>query len=179
MVVESFYNLKMALSSPPVLGLLDFTKSFVVECDTSGIGLGAVLTQQGRPIAYFSATLKGSALSLSTYEKKMLTIVKAKRKWRPYLLGKPFVVRTDQKSLKYLMEQRITTPTQTRWLLKILGYDYIVEYKKGFDNQATDSLPRVVEFQLLSVSMPQAKWWSSLQREVQNDPFYATLLSGP
>lgn len=70
----------------------------------------------------------------------MLAIVKSIRKWRPYLLRKPFTIRTDQKSLKYLLEQRITTPAQTRWLLKILGYDYKIKYKKGAENQGTDSL---------------------------------------
>jgi hypothetical protein len=76
----------------------------------------------------------------------MLAIVKAVKKWHPYLLGKTFTVRTDQKSLKYLLEQRITTPTQTRWLLKLLGYDYKIEYKRGLENQGADSLSRVVEF---------------------------------
>lgn len=106
---------------------------------------------------------------LSTYEKEMLAIVKAIRKWRPYLLGKPFTVRTDHKSLKYLLEQRITTPAQTRRLPKILGYDYKIEYKRGTENQAANSLSRVVEFQFMFVSSPQADWWPKLQAEVQKD----------
>jgi hypothetical protein len=61
----------------------------------------------------------------------MLAIVKTIRKWRHYLLGKPFIVRTDHKSLKYLLEQRITTPAQTRWLPKLMGYDYILSIRKG------------------------------------------------
>ncbi|KAA8525965.1 hypothetical protein F0562_007935 [Nyssa sinensis] len=72
----------------------------------------------------------------------MLAVVKAVRKWRPYLLGKPFTVRTDHQSLKYLLEQRITTPAQSRWIPKLLGYDYIIEYKRGSENQAADSLSR-------------------------------------
>ena len=51
-----------------------------------------------------------------------------------------------KKSLKYLLEQRITTPAQTRWLPKLLGYDYQIEYKRGLENQGADSLSRVVEF---------------------------------
>ncbi|PON61216.1 LOW QUALITY PROTEIN: hypothetical protein TorRG33x02_282370 [Trema orientale] len=126
--------------------------------------------------AYFSEALKGSALALSTYEKEMLAIIKSIRKWRPYLLGKPFTVHTDQKSLKYLLEQRITTPAQTRWLPKILGYDYEIEYKKGSKNQGADSLSRVIEFQFLSISMPYADWWSILQKEVAQDSFYKDLI---
>ena len=101
----AFKQLKVALTSPPILCLPNFTQRFVIECDVRGIGLGAILTQQNRLVAYFSETLKDSALTLSTYEKEMLAIVKAIKKWRPYLLGKPFTVRTDQKSLKHLLEQ--------------------------------------------------------------------------
>lgn len=158
----AFRRLKKTLTSPPVLGLLDFSQIFVIECDASGIGIGAVLSQNNRPIAYFSEALKRSALLLSTYEKEMLAIVKSIQKWRPYLLGKPFTVRTDQRSLKYLLEQRITTPAQTRWLPKILGYDYEIEYKHGPENQVIDSLSCVVEFQFLSISMPRADWWPKL-----------------
>ena len=68
----------------------------------------------------------------------MLAVVKSIWKWCPYLLGKPFTVRTDKKNLKYLLEQRITTPAQARWLPKILGYDYKIEYKRGPENQAAD-----------------------------------------
>jgi hypothetical protein len=168
--------LKEALTSPPVLRLPDFTQQFVIECDASGIGLGAILLQQNQPIAYFSEALKGSALLLSTYEKEMLAIVKAIKKWRPYLLGKPFIVRTDHKSLKYLLEQQITTPAQTRWLPKLLGYDYKIEYKRGPENQGADSLSRVIEFQFISISQPHADWWPLLQKEVQQDSFYADLM---
>jgi hypothetical protein len=173
----AFQRLKEALTQSPVLRMPDFSQRFMVECDASGIGIGAILSQQNQPMAYFSEALKGSSLTLSTYEKEMLAIVKAIRKWRPYLLGKPFTVRTDQRSLKYLLEQRITTPAQTRWLPKILGYDYVIEYKKGSENQGADSLSRVVEFQFLSISFPKAEWWPTLQQEVQQDPFYANFKS--
>ena len=103
--------LKMAVSTPPVLALLDFSKAFVVECDALGKGLGAVLMQGNRPLAYHSEVLKGRSLHLSTYEKEFLALVKAVRKWRPYLVGKPFIIKTDHQSLKYLLEQRIGTPT--------------------------------------------------------------------
>jgi hypothetical protein len=101
-----------------------------VECDASGIDFGAILTQNNRLVTYSSEELKGSALALPTYEKEMLAIIKTVKKWRPYLLDRSFTICTDQKSFKYLLEQQITTPTQTRWLLKFLGYDYKIEYKR-------------------------------------------------
>jgi len=122
----AFNQLKQALMSPSMLHLPDFTQPFIVESDACGIGISAILIQEDRSIAFYSEALKGSSLALSTYEKEMLAIVKAIRKWHTYLLGKPFIVRTDQRNLKYLLEQRITTPTQARWLPKIMGYDYTI-----------------------------------------------------
>jgi len=83
----------------------------VVECVASGINFGAILTQNSQRVKYSSEALKGSALALSTYEKKMLAIIKAVKKWSLYLLDRSFTVRTNQKSFKYLLEQQITTPT--------------------------------------------------------------------
>ncbi|XP_075670497.1 uncharacterized protein LOC142640323 [Castanea sativa] len=92
------------------LGLTDFFKTFTIECDASGVGLGAILMQDHRPIVFHSQVLKGKALHLSTYENELLALVTAVHKWRPYLLGRPFVIKTDQQSLKYILEQRIGTP---------------------------------------------------------------------
>ena len=89
---------------PPVLALPNFDKTFVIECDASGKGLGLVLMQQGRPIAFHSQALKGRNLALSTYEKELLALVSAIKRWRAYLVGRSFIVRTDQQSFKYLLE---------------------------------------------------------------------------
>ena len=59
-----------------------------------------------------------------------------------------------------------------------MGYEYIIEYKKGVDNQATDSLSRVIEFQLMSISTPRVDWWQQLQTEVANYPFFESLGKG-
>jgi len=101
---SSFSQLKTAMTQAPVLALPDFSQQFVIECDASGLGIGV----QGRqPIAYFSQALHGRNLSLSTYDKEMLALVTSIQKWRPYLLGHQFVVRTDHCSLKYLWDHII------------------------------------------------------------------------
>ena len=69
-------------------------------------------------------------------------MVVAVKKWRPYLLGRPFVIKTDHHSLKYLLEQRVGTPTQQKWISKLLGYAFIVEYKQGKENVVADALSR-------------------------------------
>lgn len=76
----AFERLKEAMVRPPMLSLPNFIKTFVVECDASGEALGAVLMQEGQPIAYFSQSLKGWNLNLSTYEKELLALVMAVRK---------------------------------------------------------------------------------------------------
>lgn len=89
---------------------------FVVECDASGMGLGVVLVQQGHPFAYISRKLKGRALSLSMCEKEMIAILLAIKKWRQYLIGRRFLIKTDQRCLKFLLDQRLRQESQHLWL---------------------------------------------------------------
>lgn len=129
--------------STPLLALRDFNKDFVVETDAFDVGIGAVLTQDGHPIAYMSKALSPKHQILSTYEKEFLAVLLALEKWRGYLLDRHFKIKTDHFSLKYLLDQRLSTPFQTKWLPKLLGFDYVISYKKGNDNLAVDALSRV------------------------------------
>lgn len=93
------------MSSAPVLRVPDFDIAFEVETDACEIGIGAVLMQKGQPLAYISKALHGQHLLLSTYEKELLAILLAMKKWRHYLEPAHFFIRTDHKALKYLLEQ--------------------------------------------------------------------------
>ncbi len=141
----AFEKLKEACSQPPCLALLDFSKIFVVECDASGYGVGAILMQGGRPLAFYSQALKGKALFLSTYEKELMELVLSVKKWRPYLFGNTFVIKTDQQSLKHLLEQRIGTPMQQKWVSKLLSYHFVVEFKRGKENLVADALSKQMD----------------------------------
>ncbi|GJV55960.1 retrotransposon-related protein [Tanacetum coccineum] len=121
---SAFEQLKQAMISALVLALPNFEKEFIVETDASGVGIGALLIQEGHPIAYLSKTLSAKHQLMSTYEKEFLAVILALERWRGYLLDRHFKIKTDHFSLKYLLDQRITTPTQMKWLPKLMGFDY-------------------------------------------------------
>lgn len=111
----AFEQLKVAMTTTPVLALPDYTLSFTVETDASGSGIGAVLMQQSKPLAYFSKGLSSRHQILSTYEKELLAIVMATQKWQAYLQGNRFIIKIDHQSLKYLLEQRLSSYSRNGW----------------------------------------------------------------
>lgn len=145
--------------NPPLLALPDFDKPFVVESDASGRGVGAVLMQQGKLIAYHSHSLKGRNLALSTYEKEFLALVISIRIWRAYLVGRPFIVKTDQQRLKYLLEQKIGTPAQQKWFAKLLRYSFMVIDSNGEDYGGV----------LCMISFPTPAWLTDLKVNYATD----------
>ena len=97
---NAFKYLKEAICQAPVLATPDFTKTFIVECDASGNGIGVVLMPEGRPISFESRPIKGKYLHKAIYEKIMLEILHALKKWQPYLMVRHFKVKTNHDSLK-------------------------------------------------------------------------------
>ncbi|KAJ0494369.1 putative nucleotidyltransferase, Ribonuclease H [Helianthus annuus] len=150
---SAFEELKKALSSPPVLALPNLSLPFILETDASSRGIGAVIMQNGHPIAYISKALSPKQQALSVYEKELLAIMFAIQHWRHYLSMGKFIIRTDQKSLKYLIDQKINTPLQHVWLSKMMGFDYEIVYKKGSDNLVADALSRVEGPTLLPIAL--------------------------
>lgn len=98
-----------------MLGIPDFSKKIIVETDACKTGAGAVLMQDGQPLAYFSKAFSQRNMGLSTYEKELLAVVMAVNKWRGYLMGQPFTIKTDQEAIKHLLSQKITTLMQQKW----------------------------------------------------------------
>jgi hypothetical protein len=176
---KAFSVLKNALVTAPVLSIPDFNKVFVVETDASDLGIGAVLQQEGHPIAYLSKPLGPRTSGLSTYEKEYLAILLAVDHWRQYLQHEEFVIRTDQHSLVHLEEQRLSTPWQHKAFSKLLGLRYQIVYKKGRENAAADALSRKVHEQVLSVaaiSVCQPSWLSEVTAGYNRDEAARKLL---
>ncbi|KAL0352336.1 UNVERIFIED_CONTAM: Transposon Ty3-G Gag-Pol polyprotein [Sesamum calycinum] len=140
---EAFNQLKEVMTTAPVLAMPDFSKPFIVETDASGKGIGVVLMQEDRPITYQNKALAAKNLGLSTYEKEFLALLLAVTKWRYYLQRNHFIIRTNQKSLKHILDQRIDSVLLQKWVAKLLGLSYEVQYQKGSENRAADALSRV------------------------------------
>jgi hypothetical protein len=99
---SSFQELKKRLTTALILVMLDMEKSFSIYCDASGQGLGCVLMQDGRVIAYASRQLRKHQVNYPTHDMELAVVVHALKIWRHYLMGKRCELYTDQKSLKYI-----------------------------------------------------------------------------
>jgi hypothetical protein len=139
---KAFQLLKHKLTHAPLLALPDFSKTFEIECDASGVGIGAVLMQDGRPLAYFSEKLSGAALNYPTYDKELYALVRALEAWQHYLWPKEFVIRTDHESLKHLKGQHKLNKRHARWVEFIETFPYVIRYKQGKENVVADALSR-------------------------------------
>ncbi|KAL0433909.1 UNVERIFIED_CONTAM: Transposon Tf2-11 polyprotein [Sesamum latifolium] len=139
---ESFDNLKRAMVTDPVLALPDMSKPFVVETDASDFALGGVLVQDGHPVAFESRKLKDVERRYSVHEKELLAVVHCLRLWRHYLLGSPFVVKTDNTAVSHFMTQPKLTSRQARWQELLSEFHFVLEYRAGSSNHVADALSR-------------------------------------
>jgi len=167
-----------AMISAPVLALPNFSKPFVVETDALRNGIGAVLMQEGHPIAYFSKALSFKHQGFSAYEKELMDLVLAVEKWRPYLLSRHFIIKTDHFSLKFLLGQKITTVFQSKWLPKLMGYDYEIQFRQGKENKAADGLSRLFSAQLLTIALStiSSTLLDSIKASWTQDPYLQSLI---
>jgi hypothetical protein len=145
----------------PVLTTPDFTKTFIVECDVSGNGIGVVLMKEGSPLSFEIYPLKGKDLHKPIYEKEMMEILHELKQWRPYLVGRNFKVKRDHENLKYFLEQRLSSKDKKKWVTKMLGYEFEIIYKKWKKNVVAYALSRKdedVEAFLCAISIIQPDW---------------------
>ncbi|KAK1605042.1 hypothetical protein QYE76_028715 [Lolium multiflorum] len=140
---ESFQQLKLRLTSAPILIMPDITKPFDVYCDASKIGLGCVLMQEGKVISYLSRQLKQHEQNYPTHDLELAAVVLALKVWRHYLMGNRCEIYSDHKSLKYIFTQKELNMRQRRWLELIKDYDMEIHYHPGKANVVADALSRL------------------------------------
>jgi hypothetical protein len=139
---ESFQIIKKKLTTAPVLTLPDIHQSFVIFCDASRQGLGCVLMQNEKVIAYASCLLKPHEQNYPTHDLELAAIVHALKIWRHYLIGNKCHIFTDHKRLKYIFTQPDLNLPHRRWLELIKDYDIEIHYHPGKPNVVADALSR-------------------------------------
>ena len=189
----AFQTLKDMCCEAPLLAYYDVRKDVTIQCDANKSAVGAVLLQEGRPIAYASRKLRVSELNWAPIEKEMLAIVFSTQKFREYILGKTTLVQTDHKPLEIILRKPLATaPLRLQaMMLKVSGYDLKVEYLPGKKQVLADTLsraslnevpPEEVEIQVnmlerISVSEPK---YAELQQNTANElhELYAMIQAG-
>ncbi|GKD96073.1 putative reverse transcriptase domain-containing protein, partial [Tanacetum coccineum] len=139
---EAFQTLKQKLCSAPILALPEGREDFMVYCNASLKGNGAVLMQRDKVIAYASRQLKVHEENYTTHDLQLGAVVFALRLWRHYLYGTKCVVFTDHKSLRYILNQKELNLRQRRWIRLLSDYDCEIRYHLGKANVVADALSR-------------------------------------
>jgi len=147
-----------------------------LECDASGEGIGAILSQGGHPIAFESQKLLPHERSYFIYDKEMLAIMHALAKFRQYLVGNQFRVKTDHNSLRHFMGQQGLNERQQRWVNKVQAYDFDIEYVRGKYNVVVHALSRIPTG--LSLMSIYHDWKAQLLVEYSKDRQTCEILKG-
>jgi hypothetical protein len=161
---EAFEQLKVLLTTAPVLAQPDIEKPFDVYCDASGSGLGCVLMQEGPVIAYASRQLRQHEEHYPTHDLELAAVVHALKIWRHYLLGNTCHLYIDHKSLKYIFTQSELNMRQRRWLELIKDYDLEIHYHPGKANVVADALSRKAFCHCLTVSTPDTTLCQEMEK---------------
>ena len=156
--ISAFETLKQCLTNAPVLSYPSFcleATEFNLQTDASAVGLGAVLEQDGHPIAYASRALTSPERNYSVIQRECLAIVFALKQFCHYLLGRSFKLYTDHAPLQWLSAQKMEGML-CRWSLAIQEYDFIIVYHKGSSNSNADAVSHVpLASCAVTVSLPR------------------------
>ena len=131
--------LKQKITEKPIFALLDFHKLFEVKCDASGMVVGIDLSQEERPIAYFTEKLNDAEKS-SSYDKELCAFIQALKKWRHYLMPKEFVLYTDNHALQFISRHEKLNQRHVKWIEYMLNFTFVLNHISGRTNKVVDAL---------------------------------------
>nr|GEW23027.1 RNA-directed DNA polymerase [Tanacetum cinerariifolium] len=163
------------VTQAPVLALPNFEEVFHVECDASGLGIGGVLSQNQRPIVFFSEKFNEARRKYSTYDKEFYTIVRSLDYWRHCLLFAKFVLFSDHEALKYINGQHKLSPRHAKWVEFLQAYSFAIRHKAGSANVIADALSR--RHVLTSSLQIQVPGFDTFRALYQDDPDFHTICS--
>ena len=170
----AFSLIKHKLTSAPILILPDFTQTFELHCDASKLGIGAVLSQQGKPVAYYSEKLSGARGRYSTYDVEFYAIVQAIKHWRHYLVHRDFFLFTDHDALRHLDSQAKVSSRHASWIAFLQQFTFSIKHQSGKTNRVADALSR--RHTLLSSCHTTVTSFASLSNLYPTDPFFSRVL---
>jgi hypothetical protein len=175
---KNFQYLKQLLTSYPILRIADPNEDFIVCTDACKEGLGGVLSQNGFVICYESRKLKEHERNYATHDLELSTIVHALRKWKHYLMGKRFEMRTNHNGLKYLFDRPTLNARQRIWLEFLSEYDFDIKNIKGKENKVVDALSRRVHgMHATAISMYQSYLKHGIIETAKSDLQYNDLVA--
>eukprot|EP00253_Pinus_taeda_P016981 PITA_16981 len=142
---KSFEQLKHLLTTAPILRIADPDKDYVVCTDASKEGVGGVLMQEGKVVAYESRKLKEHEQKYSAYDLELTAVIHALKMWRHYLVGRKFLLLTDHHSLTNYFSQPTLNARQARWVDFLSGFDFEINHLQGKENRVADALSQKVQ----------------------------------
>ncbi|GJY43103.1 RNA-directed DNA polymerase [Tanacetum coccineum] len=172
---KAFDILKAKVTKAPVLALPNFDEVFQVECDASGVGIGGVLSQNQRPIAFFSEKLNDARRKYSTYDKEFYAIVRSLDTWRHYLLSNEFVLFSDHEALKFINGQHKLKSRHAKWVEFIQAFSFVIRHKVGSNNQVADALSR--RHSLITTMQIRVQGFDSFRGLYCDDPDFREIWS--
>nr|GEX39023.1 putative reverse transcriptase domain-containing protein [Tanacetum cinerariifolium] len=173
---SAFQVVKEKLTATPILVLPDFSKVCELHTDVSKVAIGGVLSQGGRPVAYFSEKLIEPKSRYTTYDLGFYAVVQAVKHWRHYLFHKEFVLFTDQNSLRHIRTQDNVTHKYGRWLAFLEKFTFVVKYKTGVSNRVVDALSgRSNLLVSMQVDVPKL---DVIRERLTLEPYFSIVLQG-
>lgn len=172
---SAFTLIKDKLSSAPLLVLPDFNLPFELACDASKVGIGAVLSQHDRPVAFFSKKLNGARRRYSAYDIEFYAIVQAVRYWRHYLYHREFILFTDHEALKHINSQDSLSVRHVSWSAFLQQFTFVLKHRSGASNKVVDTLSR--RHLLLTDMRTTVPGFDTFRDLYSTDSFFSTILA--
>ena len=172
---EAFKLIKLRLTTAPILILPDFSQPFELHSDASKLGIGVVLSQSSKPVAFFSEKLSGARSRYSTYDIEFYAVVQAVKHWKHYLFHREFVLYTDHEALKHLYSQDKISARHAAWSAYLQQFTFVLKHKAGTSNRVADALSRRSNLlSTMGVTLPSFDLFRDL---LVTDPYFAAIMT--